>query len=103
MLEKFEDTSYHKYKFGYIVIYPLGSVVVWRGNNPCIGRIKMQPNLNNLLIIANRKKPPFDESTDLFLCYGIDKNHSSLSFRNLRFANDEEVFSLGKKNKILIE
>lgn len=72
------------YSYGSTKNYKAGDVVVWKGSDPCIGRImgrgKIFPN-------------------DFKIC----DSHNSLYYGNLRYARPDEIKRLGKNQMILIE
>ncbi len=72
-----------KDKFGAIQEYKKGDIVVWRGNNPCIGRVKA-------------RCVEFRDS------WNVSKTHNSLSYTNLRYATPKEIEKLGRKQMLLI-
>ena len=72
--------------FGEQMNYKKGDVVVWRGGNPCIGRIK--------------EKCKHDGINDD--CFVISKTHNSLHYSNLRYATQKEKQKLGRKQMVLI-
>lgn len=76
------------YKFGESDNYKKGDIVVWRGRNPCIGKIKKRANHTIDYLIGS--------------CWVIDEQHNSLHFSNLRYATHEEIKKLGDKQKLLI-
>lgn len=73
-----------KYKFGETKEYKKGDIVVWRGRNPCIGKIECRGNE--------------DLHRD---CWVIDEEHNSLHYSNLRYATKKEIKQLGDRQKLL--
>lgn len=74
-------------KYGVIKEYEIGDIVHWRGNNPCIGRIK-------------GKGDNIDCHPDSWKIN--DKTHNSLHYNNLRHATAKEIEMLGDKDLILL-
>jgi len=68
-------------KFGKIQHYEIGDVVVWRGQDPCIGVVKGR-------IRENHK---------------LSNDYNSLHYSNLRLATVKEKIILGEKNILLID
>lgn len=84
-LRKTDVLSSKNYDFGSTKDYKRGDVVVWRGTEPCIGRIKSK-----------------DNSGVQDDCWVICDSHNSLHYSNLRYAKPEEIAQLGRKRIILI-
>lgn len=63
--------------------FKIGDIVVWSGNEPCIGKIQ--------------KKCSFDSR-----CWYISDSHNSCYFKFLRLANTNEIKKLGNKQIILL-
>ncbi len=74
-----------KYEYGEIKEYKKGDVVVWRGQQKCIGKI------------IGKSIGRFSNG-----CWAIDEKHDSLHYSNLRYATPEEREKLGKRQKLLI-
>lgn len=77
-----------KHGFGEQKDYQKGDVVVWRGDDPCIGRIF--------------DKTPIDRNHLDEDCFVISKTHNSLHYSNLRYATQKEKQKLGRKRLVLI-
>lgn len=69
------------YRFGKTYGYKRGDIIFWRGNSPCIGKIKG------------------GDGRDFI----IDSVHNSLHYSNLRYAKPNEIKQLGNNKKLLIK
>lgn len=86
LMNKYSETkrkTEKKYSYGIHKYYKAGDIVVWKGQSPCIGRIKsIQIN-----------------DAD---CWEICESHDSLHYTYLRYAKPSEIKKLGKKQMILL-
>lgn len=81
--DNFVNKEPDRFRFGANENYEIGDVVVWRGEDPCIGRI-------------NGKCRSFHNS------FMICEDHNSLHISNLRYAEPDEIKKLGENQILLI-
>lgn len=85
MLAEFRESNEKRnYRFGIEKDYKPEDVVVWRGHNPCIGRIK--------------KKSP--HAMD---CFYMSEKRNSMHYSNLRYATADEIKRLGNQDELAVD